>query len=272
MGSLTNFSENELLDHACGLSYTAPSTVYLALATADPGEAATGASMNEVPNSGAYARTAITFGAAASRKVEQSGGVTFPTASGSWGTVTHWALVDSATYGAGNALAYGSFVVSKAVVSSNTPSVPTAEVDVEITTGAMSNYLVHKLLDLMFRNQSFTAPATHYAALTTATISDSSTGSSVTEPSGNGYTRKAVAANGGSSPTWTVSSGGAVDNTAAVDFGTASGSWGTIVATCTADASSAGNMLFYDNGVTDQAVGTNDTVSFATGAWDASLS
>lgn len=272
MGSLTNYAEGKLIDHACGTAYTAPSTVYLALATADPGEAATGASMNEVANSGSYARTAITFGAAASRKVEQSGAVTYPTASGSWGTVTHWAIVDSATYGAGNALAYGAFSVSKSVVTGNTPAVPTAEVDVEITTGGGSNYLVHKLLDLMFRNQAFTAPATHYAALTTATISDTSTGSTITEPSGNGYTRKAISANGGSSPAWTLASGGAVENGATVDFGTASGSWGTIVATCTCDASSAGNMLFYDNGVTDQPVGLNDTTSFASGAWDASLS
>jgi hypothetical protein len=271
MGSLTNFAENKLLDHACGTAYTPPSTVYIALATADPGEAATGASMSEVANSGGYSRLAITFGAAASRKVEQSGALNY-TATGSWGTVTHWAIVDSATHGAGNALAYGAFSIAKQVVNGNTPSIPTTEVDVEISTGAFSNYLVHKLLDLMFRNTAFTAPATHYAALTTATVSDSSTGSTITEPSGNGYARKAIAANGGSSPTWSLASGGAVSNAAAASFGTASGSWGTIVATATCDASSGGNALFYDNGVTDQAVGANDPVSFDTGAFSCSLS
>lgn len=271
MGSLTNFAEGKLLDHACGTAYTPVSTVYLALATADPGEAATGASMNEIVNSGGYSRQAITFGAAASRKVEQSGALNW-TATGSWGTVTHWAIVDSATHGAGNALAYGAFSIAKQVVNGNTPSVPTAEIDVEITTGGASNYLVHKLLDLMFRNTAFTAPATHYVALSTTTLSDSSTGSSFTEASGSGYARKPLNANGGSSPTWTLASSGAVENGAAVDFGTAGASWGTVVAMCSCDASSAGNMLFYDNGVTDQAIGTSDPVSFATGAIDASLS
>ena len=272
MGSLTNFSENELLDHACGAAYSPPSTVYLALCTADPTEAATGASMNEAANSGSYARTAISFGAAASRKVEQSGAVTFPTASGSWGTITHWTIVDSATYGAGNALAYGTFSVSKQVVNGNTPSVPTTEVDVEVTSGGASNYLVHKLLDLMFRNTAFTAPTAHYTALTTATIADTNTGSTITEPSGNGYARVAINPNSGSDPKWTLASSGAVSNNALVDFGTASGSWGTIVAACTCDASSAGNLLFYDNGVADQAVASSDTVSFATSAFAASLS
>jgi hypothetical protein len=64
MGSLTNFLENELLDHVLNnAAYTPAATLYLALATGDPGEAATGASMSEVPNSGNYSRKAITVGA-----------------------------------------------------------------------------------------------------------------------------------------------------------------------------------------------------------------
>ena len=271
MGSLTNYAENKLIDHACGTAYTPASSLYLALATADPGEAATGASMNEVANSGGYSRQAITFGAAASRKVEQSGALNW-TATGSWGTVTHWAIVDSATHGAGNALAYGAFTIAKQVVNGNTPSVSTAEIDVEITTGGASNYLVHKILDLMFRNVAFTAPATHYVALSATTLSDTSTGSSFTELSGSGYARKALNNTGGSSPTWTVASSGASENSGTVNFGTAGASWGTLVAMCTCDAASAGNMLFYDNGVADQAIGTSDPVSFATGALDVSLS
>src|SRR5689334_21871545 len=108
MGSLSNYGENALVKHLfLEAAYSPAATLYLALATADPTEAATGASMNEVANSGSYARTAITFGAASSRRVTQSADVTFPTASGSWGTVTHWAIVDSGTHGAGNVLSYG---------------------------------------------------------------------------------------------------------------------------------------------------------------------
>jgi len=54
MGSLSNFGENALLNHLTRNSaYTPVATLYLALATANPNETATGASMNEVPNSGA---------------------------------------------------------------------------------------------------------------------------------------------------------------------------------------------------------------------------
>lgn len=272
MGSLSDYAENELLDHALGTAYTPAATVYLGLCTADPTDAGTGASMNECANSGSYARTAITFGAAASRRVTQSGAVTFPAATGSWGTVTHWAILDSATHGAGNMLAHGAFAASKAVVSGNTPSVASGEIYVEISAGAMSDYLANKLPDLMFRNQAYSAPAT-YVALTTATIADSDTGSTITEPAGGSYARKLVNVAGGASPAWNAASGGATDNANDVALTTATASWGTVVAMGIVDAASAGNLLFYDNtNVVDQAVGDGDTAQFAAGALDVSLS
>lgn len=270
MGSLSNYGENKLIDHiTTNAAYTPVATLYLALATSDPGEAATGASMNEVANSGSYARTAISFGAAASRRVTQSGAVTFPAATGSWGTVTHWAIVDSATHGAGNVLAYGAFAVSKAIVSGNTPSVASGEVYVEITAStSLSNYAANGFLDRMFRNQAFTVSA-NYVALTTVAVTDSMTGSTITEPSGNNYARKQINNSGGSSPKWEATSGGATQNADTVTMNTASGSWGTIVNMAICDASTTGNLLAYGD-VTDQAVGSGDTASFAAGALDIS--
>jgi len=267
MGSITDYLEDELLDHCFNAAYTPPSTVYLALCTADPTDAATGASMNEVANSGSYARTALTFAAASSRRVTQSGSITFPAATGSWGTITHWAIADVATYGAGDVLAHGEFTSSKSIVSGNTASISSGSVWVEFSAGTISNYLAHKLLDLAFRNTAYSKPDT-YIALTTATISDSSTGSSITEPSSGAYARVQVNVNGGSSPTWDVSSSGNVDNTHEVAFTTATASWGTIVALATVDASSGGNILTYDNSLTDQAIDDGDTVSFAAGSLD----
>lgn len=271
MGSLSNFAELELLDHVFNAAYTPPATVYLALCTADPTDAGTGASMSEVANTNSYARTAITFGAASSRRVTQSALVTFPQATGSWGTITHWAIVDSATHGAGNMLAYGSFSPSKSIVNANTPSVPTSTVYVEFSAGIATNYLAHKLLDLMFRNTAYSKPAT-YVALTTVAITDSDTGSTITEPSGNAYARKQVNINGGSSPTWTIAASGALSNTHAIDFVAASGSWGTIVAAAVADALTTGNLLIYDNAVADQPVDNGDTVSFAVSTFAVSMS
>lgn len=271
MGSLSNYAENELLDHLFNAAYTPAATIYLALATADPTDAATGASMNEVANSGSYARTAITFGAAAAKSITQNATVTFPQASGSWGTVTHWAIVDSATHGAGNVLAYGSFTTSKSVVSGNTPSVASGEVVVSLS-GNVGVGTANSLLDLMFRNQAYSKPDT-YLALTTVQVTDTMTGSTITEPSGNNYSRKQVNVNGGSSPTWDVASGGALANTHAITFATPSGSWGTVVGVAVVSANAAGNLLVFDNAnVVDQAVGVDDTVQFAIGAFDVSLS
>ena len=271
MGSLTDHAENKLIDHVLNAAYTPAAAVYLALCTADPTDAATGASMNEVANSGSYARTAIAFGAASSRRVTQNAQVTFPAATGSWGTVTHWAIVDTNTYGAGNVLATGAFSPTKSIVNGNTPSVPTSTIYVEFSAGAISTYLAGKLLDLMFRNVAYSKPAT-YIALTTATIADTDTGSTITEPSGNAYARKQVNINGGASPAWGLASGGSATNGNAIDFTAASGSWGTIVAAAVVDALTTGNLLFYDNAVTDQAVDTNDTVSFNASAFTVSMS
>lgn len=270
MGSLTDYGEQFIMQHFFGASQTAPAAVYLALCTADPTDAATGASMNEVANSGGYTRKAITFGAAASRKVEQSGTVTFDQASGSWGTVTHWAVVDSATHGAGNALAHGALTTSKSIVNGNTPSVASAEVDVEITAtaGGMTNSAVHSILDFLFRNQAYSQPAT-YMGLVTTTSSDTAAG---TEVSGGSYARVLVNKAGGASPAWSTPSGGVTDNANAVTFTTATASWGTVVGAGVWSASSAGTLLWYGNDTADQAVASGDTVQFAAGAIDWSLS
>lgn len=267
MGSLTNAGETAVITHLAGAAgYTPVATVYLALATADPTDAATGASMNEVANSGSYARKAITFGAAASRKVEQSGVVTFDAATGSWGTVSHWAITTSATHGAGTALAHGAFTTPKAVVSGNTPSVASAEIDVSFDAGYFSDTFVHSFLDLMFRNQAYSQPATKVALYTT-TCSD---GASGTEVTGGNYAQVTVNKVGGASPAWDTIASSATQNANAITFATATASWGTVVAVGLEDAS--GNLLVYDNATTDQWVNTGDTVTFAIGAFDISCS
>lgn len=271
MGSITNFAETALVGHLCGTPYTPVATMYLALATALPDETATGAAMSEVANSGSYARTAITLGAAASRRVTQSGAVSFPAATGAWGTVTHWALVDSPTYGAGNALAYGAFGTAKVIIAGNTPTISTATVWAEISasTGGRgwSDYLVNKLLDLMFRNIAYTQPAT-YLGLTTTVSSDAAAG---TEATGGSYARLLTNKVGGASPAWATVAAGATALNQQTDLVVATGSWGTIVSSAIYDALTTGNMLIYDNNTADQAVASGDTWRYASGDWDVTL-
>jgi hypothetical protein len=271
MGSLTNYAENALTKHIfTEAAYTPAATLYMALCTADPGETATGASMSECANANGYSRKAISFGAAASRTITGSGTVTYDAATGSWGTVSHWAIVDSGTYGAGNVLAYAAWATPKSVVNGNTPSFSGSDVSIAIdaSTG-LSNYAANGFLDRMFRNQAFTVSAT-YLALATATLSDSTT--SPTEVSGNNYARKLVNAAGGASPAWEAAVNGVTQNAHDITFATPSGSWGTIVAVFVADASTAGNVLMYDNGIPDQLVSASDVVRYVAGSFDFSQS
>jgi len=255
MGSLSNFLENELIDHVFGGgAYTPPATVYLALATADPGEAGPPTE----PSGNGYAREAITFGAAASRQIVQSAQVNFDQATGSWGTITHYAIMDALT--SGNMMAYGALSVSKEVVAGNTPSVAASEVVISFNTGAIFNYLAHKLLDLAFRNQAYSAP-TIYIGLSTTVPNDD--GTNITEPGSGNYARKAHA-------TWGVASGGATSNTGDITFNIPSGTWGLITYGTIHDALTVGNPLWRGD-VTDQTPNSGDTVKFPSGDLDVSL-
>jgi len=281
MGSLTDYAENELMDHLFNAAYTPSAAIYLALCTADPTDAATGASMSEVADSGGYARTAITFGAAASRRVTQNAQVDFPTATGSWGTVTHWAIVDSATHGAGNVLVHGAFSSSFAPVTGNTPSVASGQIYVEISAGSgigFTTTCVNNLLNLMFRNVAYTSPAgnTFLALLAVAGADADVTMADCTEISGTDYARVEVNPNGGSSPTWDLAVAGALDNNGDIVFATpGAGGWTQVVGVAVVDAltGTSANVLMYDNtNVVDQTPAAGDTVQFSSGAFDVSLS
>jgi len=115
--NVTSSYQNSILDAAIGTTtYNKGATLHVALHTGDPGT--TGASNELTVGSNGYARATLantTAGVAAA-----SGGakanvaaVSFPTATGSWGTVTHWSIKDAAS--GGNTLFYGSLAASKAI-------------------------------------------------------------------------------------------------------------------------------------------------------------
>ena len=111
MAALSNYAELELLDHLLGTgAYTMPSQVYMALYTAAPNDAGGG---TEVSGSG-YSRQAIDFAAASGGQAANSAAVTF-TATGNWGTVTHFGLFDAAT--SGNLLVHGALTASREILN-----------------------------------------------------------------------------------------------------------------------------------------------------------
>jgi len=273
LGSITDFLEDELLDHVFnGNAFTPAATLYLCLCTADPTDAATGASMNECANSGNYQRTAISFAAASSRRVTQNGGVTFPTATGSWGTVSHWAIASTQTYGSGNVYAHGTLAFSRSVATGNTPTIADGEVYVEFTAGDTSSYLAHALLDLAFRNQAYSVPNT-WVAICLAEVQDTDSGSLITEPSGGAYERVRIYTSGCGAPyvRWSAVTSGRVENDAAVVFPTATTDWGTITSVAVVDDDYAGEILAYDNDMTDQDVYSTETPQFNYAELDVTL-
>jgi len=116
-----------------------------------------------------------------------------------------------------------------------------------------SDFHKDRIVNLL-RATTITAPATVYAALSTALINDDGTG--IIEPVGNGYARTAIVFD---APALGIA------NNQLVTFPQASGSWGTITHFAIFDAVTAGNMLYHDSVTAPLAVGNLDTARFQPG-------
>jgi hypothetical protein len=125
--SASNYLELKLLDHSLGTTaYTQPSNVYIGLHTTSALDAGSG---TELSGSG-YARQAITFAAASSGSASSNSTVTFPTATGSWGTVSHWSLWDASS--SGNLLFHGSFAASKDIATGDVLKVSSGDITISV--------------------------------------------------------------------------------------------------------------------------------------------
>jgi len=116
--SFSDYLELKVLDHVFGKAAYVMPTAYVGLSTADPLD--TGVGLAE-PVGGAYARVAtaaIDWNAAAAGAINNANALTFPAATASWGTISHFAVFDAAT--AGNLLASGVLTVAKAVGTGDT--------------------------------------------------------------------------------------------------------------------------------------------------------
>lgn len=102
-----------------------------------------------------------------------------------------------------------------------------------------SNYLSNKILDGMNGGTNYTQSATTYFALMTVSPTPAGGGTEVT---GGSYARLAVTNN---NTNWPAASGQQKTNGTLMNWGTASATWGTIVAIAEYDASSGGNLLKY---------------------------
>jgi hypothetical protein len=130
MGSFSDYWEDEILDHVFGKGVYTPPTIYVALSTADPTDDGSGLAE---PSGNGYARVATSgadWDAASGGALDNANAITFPEASGSWGTITHFALYDAATNG--NMLAHGALDSSEAISSGEVPRFPAGDLDVSL--------------------------------------------------------------------------------------------------------------------------------------------
>jgi len=118
IGGFSDDAENKILELITGKTPFSKPTVYVGFCTADPGEEATGADCNEVPDTNGYGRIAVAaddWNSASAGAIDNANAIASPKASGSWGEITHYVLVDSPNHGEGNVLVYDELDTTRVV-------------------------------------------------------------------------------------------------------------------------------------------------------------
>lgn len=124
---------------------------------------------------------------------------------------------------------------------------------------SFSNYLENKVLDHVFGGSAYTAPATLYVGLFTSDPGEAGAG---TEVSGGSYARQTI--------TFTVT-GSQASSSAAVEFPTATASWGTITYAAVYDAVSGGNLLASGALTTSKTIDSGDVFRIPSGDFNIDL-
>jgi hypothetical protein len=122
---------------------------------------------------------------------------------------------------------------------------------------AMSDYLENEILDHILGTGAYTMPATVYVGLSTGSFNDDNSG---TELTGNNYARESV--------TFAAASSGSADNSAAVEFNAATGSWGTVSHFGLFDALSGGNLLIHGALTASKVISSGDILKISIGDMD----
>jgi len=127
MAELSNYLENKLLDHVLrNVSYTSPTTVYVGLYTSDPQDDNSGTEVS----GGSYARQILDVTTASGGIVTSDADVTFPQATGNWGTITHIGLLDALS--SGNLLMHTPLTTSKLIEIGDILKIPVGNLTAEL--------------------------------------------------------------------------------------------------------------------------------------------
>lgn len=120
----------------------------------------------------------------------------------------------------------------------------------------LSNYAEDLVLDWLFTANSATRPTAWYVGLFTVAPGEGGGG---TEVAGNAYQREAATFTvSGTAPT-------TAENSVAIEFPTATGNWGTIVAAGVFDASTSGNLIAFADLTASKTIQSGDVLRFNAG-------
>lgn len=283
MSNFTNAGENLVADYFRGQGLSSlPAAFYVGLASA-----ASDSSITELSGTG-YARQAITrsmtnfagtqasgstlAGTGTSHVTSNNVSISFGTSGAAWGTANYAVLYDASS--GGNALSYHPLATPQVIGSGAPVSLAAGALSCSVSlAGGATDYTVNKFIDLWFRAQAFTWPANAFFALFTAAPTNAGGG---TEVNVGNYARVSTpfsltGFSGTQSAGSTAASSGTsgrISNNFALAYATPDVDWGTITHEGVFDASSAGNLLFWN--VLDAAhtvLAGSSPLTHAAGSW-----
>lgn len=124
--SFSNTFETRVLTFVfTAASVTRPTAWFVALFTAAPGEPGGGTEVS----GGGYVRRAAAF-SVSGNTATNSGALEYPTATASYGTVTHIGVFDASS--GGNLIAYAALTASKAIDTGDVLRLPAGDLDVTL--------------------------------------------------------------------------------------------------------------------------------------------
>lgn len=124
--SFSNAFETDVLEWAfTGTAVTRPTAWYLALFTSNPSETDSGTEVS----GGGYARQSTTF-SVSGNTASNAGAIEYPTATGSYGTVTHVGIYTASS--GGTLIAYAALTTSKAIDTGDIFRVPAGDLDITL--------------------------------------------------------------------------------------------------------------------------------------------
>lgn len=125
--SFSNTLENTILDWAFTAgAATRPTAWYLALYTAAPSDSGGGTEVT----GGSYARQSIGAFSVSGNVASNASQIDFPTATGSWGTVTHIGVFSAVS--GGTLYAWAPLTTSKSIASGDVFRVPAGDLDITL--------------------------------------------------------------------------------------------------------------------------------------------